>query len=136
MRMNSQSQIERELPFGRAAFDIKLQTPNISPSRRLYEAGGKHPMRILMISPEGPPLQRTGALIDVMNALPRELRERGHEVSVVLPHYREIRENTAFRQEEAGITVDVQVGDQNYVAEFVEGHTESGVQLFFIRCDT
>ena len=33
-------------------------------------------MRILMISAEGPPLQRTGALIDVMNALPRELRER------------------------------------------------------------
>jgi starch synthase len=88
-----------------------------------------------MVTAEGPPLQRTGALIDVMNALPRELRERGHEVSVVLPHYREIRENTAFRQDEAGITVDVRVGDQTYVAEFVEGHTETGVQLFFIRCD-
>jgi starch synthase len=92
-------------------------------------------MRILMISAEGPPLQRTGALIDVMNALPRKLRESGHEVSVVLPHYKEIRENSGFRQEEAAITVDVRVGDQTYVAEFVEGHTEAGVQLFFIRCD-
>ena len=88
-----------------------------------------------MISAEGPPLQRTGALIDVMNALPRELRERGHEVSLVLPHYKEIRENTAFRQEEAGITLDVRVGDKTYVAEFVEGHTDSGLQVFFIRCD-
>ncbi len=35
-----------------------------------------------MISAEGPPLQRVGALVDVMNALPHELRERGHEVSV------------------------------------------------------
>jgi starch synthase len=93
-------------------------------------------MRILMVTAEGPPLQRTGALIDVMNALPRELRERGHEVSVVLPYYREIRENSAFPQEETGITVDVRVGDKTYVAEFVEGHTEAGVQLFFIRCDS
>ncbi|HJT80813.1 MAG TPA: glycogen/starch synthase, partial [Chthoniobacterales bacterium] len=92
-------------------------------------------MRILMISAEGPPLQRTGALIDVMNALPRELRERGHEVSVVLPHYKEIRENTAFPQEETGITLNIRVGEETYVAEFVEGHTEAGVQLFFIRCD-
>jgi len=89
-----------------------------------------------MISAEGPPLQRTGALIDVMNALPRELRERGHEVSLVIPHYREILENAAFRQEDTGITVDIGVGDQTYVAEFVEGHTDSGVQIFFIRCDS
>src|SRR3954471_15557215 len=91
-------------------------------------------MRILMISEEGPPLQRTGALIDVMSALPRELQAKGHEVSVVMPHYKEIRES-AFRQEETGITVDVRVADKNYVAEYVEGHTDAGVQLFFIRCD-
>ena len=48
-------------------------------------------MRILMISAEGPPMQRTGALVDVMDALPRALRDRGHEVSVALPFYREIR---------------------------------------------
>jgi hypothetical protein len=35
----------------------------------------EHRMRILMISAEGPPLQRTGALIDVMGALPRELAQ-------------------------------------------------------------
>jgi starch synthase len=105
-------------------FDIKPQTPNI-----------QQPMRILMISAEGPPLQRTGALVDVMNALPRELRERGHEVSVVLPYYREIRENAAFIQEDTGITVDVRVGEKTHVAEFLEGHTDNGVQIFFIRCD-
>src|SRR5438128_157930 len=44
-------------------------------------------MRILMASAEGPPLQRAGALIDVMDALPREMRSRGHDVSVALPFY-------------------------------------------------
>jgi len=92
-------------------------------------------MRILMVSPEGPPLQRAGALIDVMDALPRALRSRGHEISVVLPFYREIRENTAFKAKNTGVTVDVQVGKKTYPAKYLEGRSTSGVQLFLIRCD-
>src|SRR5436190_1626358 len=92
-------------------------------------------MRILMASAEGPPLQRAGALIDVMDALPREMRSRGHDVSVALPLYREIRTNTAFEEKETGITVDIAVGDKSYVAEYLEGRSASGVQLFLIRCD-
>jgi starch synthase len=92
-------------------------------------------MRILMISAEGPPLQRAGALTDVMDALPRELRKRGHEVSVTLPYYREIRENRAFNKKDSGITVDVQAGDKTYTAKYLEGRSGSGVQLFLIRCD-
>jgi starch synthase len=88
-----------------------------------------------MISAEGPPLERAGALIDVMDALPRELRKRGHEVSVTLPYYREIRENRAFKKKDSGITVDVQVGDKTYIARYLKGRSASGVQLFFIRCD-
>src|SRR5438477_11848095 len=92
-------------------------------------------MRILMASAEGPPLQRAGALIDVMDALPREMRSRGHDVSVALPLYREIRTNTAFEEKETGITVDIAVGDKSYVAEYLEGRSANGVQLFLIRCD-
>src|SRR5438093_4918730 len=92
-------------------------------------------MRILMASAEGPPLQRAGALIDVMDALPREMRSRGHDVSVALPLYREIRTNTAFEEKETGITVDIAVGDKSYVAEYLEGRSANGVQLFLLRCD-
>src|SRR5713101_6407916 len=92
-------------------------------------------MRILMISAEGPPLQRAGALIDVMDALPNALRARGHDVSAVLPFYREIKENRAFKKKNTGITVDVQVGDEIHVARYLEGRSASGVQLFLIRCD-
>ena len=88
-----------------------------------------------MISAEGPPLQRTGALIDVMDALPAELRARGHEVCVVLPFYREIRENRAFNTKNTGIAVDVQVGDKIYPARYLEGRSASGVQLYLVRCD-
>ena len=92
-------------------------------------------MRILMISAEGPPMLHAGALIDVMDALPHELRSRGHDVAVALPYYREIRDNPAFKEEDTGVTVDVRVGDKTYIAEYLQGHSASGVQLFFVRCD-
>jgi starch synthase len=92
-------------------------------------------MRILMISAEGPPMLHAGALIDVMDALPHELRERGHEVAVVLPYYREIRENPAFKEEDTGVSVDVRVGEKTYIAEYLQSHSSRGVQLFFVRCD-
>jgi starch synthase len=95
----------------------------------------KDPMRILMISAEAPPLHRAGALVDVLDALPHALRELGHEVSVVLPFYREIRENSLTETNDTGVTVDIRVGEKNYVAEYFEGRTPIGVQLFFVRCD-
>lgn len=88
-----------------------------------------------MISAEGPPLARATALVDVLEALPRELRGRKHEVGIALPFYREISENMALDLRDTGITVDIPVGAKNYVAEFVEGRTAGGVQMFFIRCD-
>jgi starch synthase len=92
-------------------------------------------MRILMISSEGPPLMRATALVDVLEALPRELRARGHEVGCALPFYREIRENSAVVVRDTGITVDVRVGTKNHVAEYLEGRSAGGVQIFFVRCD-
>lgn len=88
-----------------------------------------------MISPEGPPLARATVLVDVLEALPRELRARGHEIAIVLPFYREVRENAVAQYQDTGITVDVKVGAKNYVAEFLSGRSGGGVQVFFVRCD-
>jgi starch synthase len=52
-----------------------------------------------------------------------------------MPYYREIRENGAVAARNTGVTVDVQVGQKSYVAEFLEGRTAGGVQTFFVRCD-
>lgn len=88
-----------------------------------------------MISAEGPPLARATALVDVLEALPRELRARKHEVAITLPYYREIRQNPEVQAKDAGVTVDVRVGPTTYVAEYLEGRTSGGVQIFFVRCD-
>src|SRR5919199_4886342 len=92
-------------------------------------------MQILMISAEAPPLRRAGALVDVLNALPRELRARGHEVAVALPFYRDIREGATLHEEDTKVTVDIRVAERIYIAEYLEADTADGVQLFLIRCD-
>src|SRR4051812_42271690 len=92
-------------------------------------------MRILMISAEGPPLKRKGALMDVMEPLSGALRERGHEVSLAVPYYKEIREDASFSAKDTGITVEVRVGEETYVAEYLESRSDRGIQLFLIRCD-
>jgi len=88
-----------------------------------------------MISAEGSPLQHTGALIDVLDALPHQLRQLGHEVAVAIPFYREIRENPTVAEEDTGVTVDIRVGEETHIAEYLKSHSASGVQLFFVRCD-
>ncbi len=84
-----------------------------------------------MVSAEGPPLRRASALIEAMEALPAELRDAGHEVSLALPYYREIREDASFPAEDTGITVDVRVGEKTYVAEYLEGRSSSGLAAVF-----
>jgi starch synthase len=92
-------------------------------------------MRILMVSAEGPPLRRDRELVEAMEGLTAKLRDAGHEVSLALPYYQEIREDASFPAKETGITVDVRLGDKSYVAEYLEGRSSRGVQLFFVRCD-
>lgn len=99
------------------------------------ERFGSIAMRILMITAEGPPLKRATALVDVMEALPRELRARGNEVGIVMPFYRELLEDPGVACDETGVTVDVRVGDKTQVAEFLTARTQGGVQMFFVRCD-
>lgn len=51
------------------------------------------PLKILFVASEMTPLAKTGGLADVVGALARELLQRGHDIRVVLPFYRAIREN-------------------------------------------
>jgi starch synthase len=50
-------------------------------------------MRILLVSPEANPFARSGGLAEVIYALAWALVKLGHEVTVVLPLYRQVRES-------------------------------------------
>jgi starch synthase len=92
-------------------------------------------MKILMAGSEMTPLARTGGLGDVLGALPAELQALGHEVSVILPHYRSIRENRSLKIKNTGLQLRVQVGEKRLVAEVLQYRTDSGVQVFLIKHD-
>lgn len=47
-------------------------------------------LRILFVASEAVPFCKTGGLADVVGALPRVLHERGHDVRLILPRYRNI----------------------------------------------
>ena len=53
----------------------------------------QHPLNLLMVSSEAVPYAKTGGLADVVGALPLELTKLGHDVILLLPHYRCVNES-------------------------------------------
>jgi starch synthase len=92
-------------------------------------------MRILMAAAEMTPLARTGGLGDVLEGLPAELQKRGHEVSVILPFYRTIRENKTLHVEPTGVVMTIEVGARQIETEILEAQAPNGVQIFLVRRD-
>jgi len=92
-------------------------------------------MKILMASTEMEPLARTGGLGDVVEALSAELLRQGHEISVVLPLYRKIRENPALKIRSTGVEVTVGIGSKRAGAAIFECQASNGVQVFLVGRD-
>lgn len=66
------------------------------------------PLRILYLASEVEPFARTGGLAEVAGALPRALRELGHDVRVALPCYGHISaERWGLRREPAELAVEL-----------------------------
>jgi len=68
----------------------KLNSPKLKDSRQ----------KILFVVAETWPLVKTGGLADVVPALARALAEQGHDVRLLMPHYRSVEE--AFAGQPAG----------------------------------
>ena len=58
--------------------------------RVIVPPSGTPCLSILMVASEALPFAKTGGLADVLGALPAALRRLGHEVTVVMPGYRDV----------------------------------------------
>jgi starch synthase len=92
-------------------------------------------MKILHAGSELTPFARTGGLGDVLEALPAALAARGHEVSVILPAYRGVREDPRLAARDTGVRIGVPLAADWREAEIWEGRAPNGVQVFLVRCD-
>ena len=84
-------------------------------------------MRILFVASEGLPFSKTGGLADVVEALPKALVARGHEVAVVLPRYRGTQPNTVVIP-----SLTVPLGNRLRFPAIVDGTLLNGVRYFFV----
>ena len=87
-------------------------------------------MKILMVASEATPFAKTGGLADVLGALPAALAERGEQVAVVLPAYRENRYPQPTREAYRDLWIPLGPG---YTVD-IQQSTDRGVSYFFVQC--
>ena len=92
-------------------------------------------MRIAMAAPEMAPFAKVGGLGDVLGALPAALARLGHEVSVLLPFYRQVACNEQLDIRPTAHVVTVPVGSRKIHARVLRTvQTDSGVTVYFVDC--
>jgi starch synthase len=84
-------------------------------------------MRILFVASEGLPFSKTGGLADVVEALPKALVARGHEVAVVLPRYRGTQADTPIIP-----SLTIPLGNRLRFPAVADGTLLDGVRYFFV----
>jgi starch synthase len=91
-------------------------------------------MKILMATSEFSPLASTGDLGDQVGILATELKRLGHDVSVVMPLYRAIRESKQDIRP-TGTEFQVNLGSKRATTDILETTGPDGIQVLMIRRD-
>jgi starch synthase len=84
-------------------------------------------MKILFVSSEGLPYSKTGGLADVIEGLPKALRQLGHDVAVLLPRYRGNKSVTTLIS-----SVTLPLGTTLRFPAITEGQPIDGVRYLFV----
>lgn len=92
-------------------------------------------MKILMAASEMAPFASTGEFAGEVLALASQLGEAGHEVTVVLPFYRCIREDKSLKAKRTKTKFSIPVGPAKLPAEIFESRAPGGVQVLFVARD-
>jgi len=90
-------------------------------------------MHIVFAASECVPYVKTGGLADVIGALPREIFRLGHEVTVYLPFYRQVREKVHDKKV-AIRSLTIPFESYNRFAAVLDGGKHDGVQIYFVDC--
>jgi starch synthase len=76
------------------------------------------PLRIVLAASEAVPFSKTGGLADVTGALARSLDQLGHDVTVIVPDYIQLRQNSTRLPPiaESGLLITIPMPDRNLTA--------------------
>ena len=96
----------------------------------------QHPLNLLMVASEAVPYAKTGGLADVAGALPLELAKLGHDVILLLPHYRCLSESGRSFRSVCRLHVPTPQGLVDTLIEedtILEGKGEGRMRVWTIR---
>jgi starch synthase len=83
-----------------------------------------------MVASEATPFAKTGGLADVLGALPAALQERGEQVAVVIPSYRENRYPRPTREAYRDLFIPIGPGYRVNILET----TDRDLSYYFVQC--
>jgi starch synthase len=90
-------------------------------------------MHIVFAASECVPYIKTGGLADVIGALPAQIANLGHQVTVYLPYYRQVREK-APEKKRAIHSLTIPFQSYNRFVDILDGGVHDGVQFYFVDC--
>jgi starch synthase len=91
-------------------------------------------LRILVVASEVEPFAKTGGLGYVTGALPRALRELGHDVRVLMPRYRGVEAHVGAL-ELAVPRLRVPIADRMVEGSLLRGRSATGIPTYFLVND-
>jgi starch synthase len=91
-------------------------------------------MKILMATSEFSPLGSTGDLGDQVRILTIELKKLGHDVSVVMPYYRSVREGK-YQIRPTNGELQINLGGKRASSDVVQTVSPDGIQVYLVRRD-
>lgn len=90
-------------------------------------------MKILFVSSEVAPFAKTGGLADVCGALPTELAKLGHQVAVIMPLYRQVRQ-AGIPLQLLSVKFDIPIGSKIIRGMLWEGCLPNSiVPIYFVE---
>lgn len=92
-------------------------------------------MKIVIASSEAVPFSKTGGLADVTSALAKSLSNRGHEVSLFIPHYPRIQAaRNCLPLDRTDNRVEIQLGSKNATANLLWAQLpDSNARVFLVE---
>ncbi len=91
-------------------------------------------MNIVFVASEAAPLAKTGGLADVVGSLPHALKRLGHEVTVIMPYYREQIRASGMQTRVLKKSVPVWIDGTDRVAPLHEA-SENGLRFILVEQD-
>lgn len=92
-------------------------------------------MNLVFVTSEAVPFAKTGGLADVCGALPMALAKAGHDVSVIMPAYRQARMSGQVIQE-TPVRIDVPIASKLVSGKVLESRLPgSNVRVFLLEQD-